>query len=154
MLSAKARLAVAAALFLGWLGWLGYLVSQTREPIVLSRPQFLVSNLHVIATLTGSDTPDTEVTIKEVAWAGSAADIKAGDRINIPNLKGVGPDQGWRGPGDYILPLMKWKDGTYRITPVPPSPGYNPSASPGAIRVYPATEAARAQLAAISPERQ
>ena len=50
---AAVRLAVAAVLFVGWIGYLGFLVRTTRHPIVLSRPQFLVSQKDVIATYKG-----------------------------------------------------------------------------------------------------
>ena len=112
-----------------------------------------MSKLHVIAALTGSsETPDADVTIKEVVGAGGASENKPGDRITVANLKGIGSEQGWREPGDSILPLMKWKDGTLAHHAVPASPGYNPGQRAGPVRVYPATDAARRQLTELARE--
>ena len=40
---AVVRLAVAAALFAGWVGWLTYLAATASRPVVLSRPQVLAA---------------------------------------------------------------------------------------------------------------
>jgi hypothetical protein len=149
MSAAKVRLAVTAALFLAWIGWLGYLAATTTRPEVLSRPQFLVSNLYVIADLTGSaDRPGALITVKEVG--GSAKDnatIKPGSSLEVENLPRV--NQGWAGPDSYILPLSRNQDGTFRLTPVPPSPGYpSESSSEHAdrLRIYRATDRTLQQL--------
>src|SRR5437667_151918 len=49
----KARLVVAACLFLGWLGFLFYLVVNART-VVLSKPQFLIAQAFVVVDV-GAD---------------------------------------------------------------------------------------------------
>ena len=55
MVFPKARVGVAAALFVGWLSFLLYLVIVTRDPIIVSRPQILVSNLCILAKIEERD---------------------------------------------------------------------------------------------------
>ena len=76
MKPAALRLTLAGVLFAAWIGWLVYLVCAMKasvpdggtRPIVLSRPQFLVSNLDVIADVQEIDTDPAEVTVREVLW--------------------------------------------------------------------------------------
>ena len=51
MTFARMRLGLAVLLLVLWLGWLLFLVLTTRQehPVILSRPQFLVSGLDVLA---------------------------------------------------------------------------------------------------------
>ena len=124
----RARLTVAACLFIAWLGYLLLLVVITRHTIVLSRPQFLESDLWVRAELTDKDgKPAAKAKIVELFWYKYPALLKLKDQtITISNL----PDaalQGYVGPGQYILALRKV--GTedipmYVVTMVPSSPGY------------------------------
>lgn len=146
--AAKIRLAVAAAAFVAWLAWLAYLVFQSHDSVILSRPQFLVANLHVVAHLSGdAEKPDGKAKILEVIWTADEADKnKTNSEMPIADLDQVGTTQGWIGPRDYILPLLKLKDGRYRLAPIPASPGY-PGTNVG--RVYPATLQARRQLAEV-----
>src|SRR5205809_4500008 len=96
-------LGVTVVLFLSWIGWLAYLAFTTTKPIVLSRPQFLVSKLDVIAELDSLDGP---ATIEEVSWPQSDASKQLiGTKIQIENLNEC-HDRGWDGPGSYILPLV------------------------------------------------
>src|SRR5437660_1454248 len=115
MRSARLRLALAAALFLAWIGWLAYLAARTSHPIVLSRPQFLVSNLDVSAEVGGGARPDPKVAIKKVHWPHTEqAQKMVGQTIEVSNLPECG---GWKGPGTYILPLTTdWKK-SYQVTP-------------------------------------
>jgi hypothetical protein len=144
----RALLALTVVMFLLWIGYLAFLAASTRQPVVLSRPQLLVSNLVVIATLTGGpDHPEPTVTVNDVVWAGDPADkAKTHAKIAVQNLEGVGPEQGWEGPGDYILALTQQRDGTFAVTPVPPSPGYPQT---DRIRIYRATERTRQRLGEI-----
>jgi hypothetical protein len=127
----RARLAVAASLFAAWLGYLLMLVLLSRHTIVLSRPQFLVAEMCVIAEVTGDGgVPDAMVTIQNVAWSVRAgADALNGKKIRVTNLAETGP-QGYEGPGLYILPLnMQSRDkdllgATWVVTAIPASPGY------------------------------
>ena len=61
----RVRLTLAAILFAGWIGWLAYLVFQSRNPVILSRPQFLVADLWVIAEVSQKGhSPDENVTVQ------------------------------------------------------------------------------------------
>ena len=65
----RTRFFLALAAFLAWIGYLGYLVAITRDPIILSRPQFLPANVYVLAQLTGNENPDKTVSFIEVPWS-------------------------------------------------------------------------------------
>jgi hypothetical protein len=163
MSTAAWRLLLCAVLFVGWLAYLGYQVV-TRphyadgRPLVVSRPQVLVSQVDVIA-----DVPDTDgtVTVREVLWPEDAP-VKAGDRIKVTNLEECRPSPrpgetgqppaDFSGPGAYLLPLRKGEKDTYEVAPIPPSPGFNLSEvlDGGPPRIYPATHAALAQYRTIA----
>lgn len=149
----RVALAVAVTAFLLWIGYLAFLAYTASHPIVLSRPQILVSNLVVIAELTGgADHPKKTATIVEVLWAGDpAAQPKVKSKITVTNLDQVQapdashPNRSWHGPGQYILPVMSAGKDTYRVTPIPLSPGFA-AAEADRLRIYPATPSTRAQL--------
>jgi hypothetical protein len=145
-MSAKGRLILAATLFLGWIGYLAYLVIRTRDPIILSRPQFYAAKVHVIASLTGdAEHPDARVTVKEVLYAADGDKEKlAGKEVTVEALAVVSADQGWDGPGDYLLPLEPRKD-RYQLVPIPVSPTYAPPRPVERLRIYRATADTRAQ---------
>src|SRR5207244_5391360 len=98
--------------------------------------------------------------VTRVVWSVAPADkVQPGAEIIVKNLESCGKEQGWGGPGEYILALANLLDGTFRVTQVPNSPGY--PASPlqaDRIRIYPATPAALQQLQEIRqqyhPERE
>lgn len=125
MQKARIRFIIALGLFAAWIGWLGYLAMGTHDQIVLSRPQFLVSNLHVIAKLTGdADYADGAAVVQEVRSATDPAiKIAKGDRLQVENLDLCRHENGWAGPGDYILALT-WKEKQVSLTLVPSSPGF------------------------------
>jgi hypothetical protein len=142
-MSPKARFYVAAGLFLAWLGWLIYLVTQTRHPIILSRPQFLVADLYVTARVSAKDgKPAAEVTIDKTLWARDDKDrLPPGTQATVENLpKCAEAEQGWDGEGLYVLPLIKSeaKD-RYRIAQIPLSPGFAADAA-HRLRIYRATD--------------
>jgi hypothetical protein len=131
MVFPKARLVVSGGLFLTWIGFLVYLVARTRDPVILSRPQLVVASAVVVADIQEKDgRPMPTVTIKRVAWAlGHADPLFAGTPLIVDGLADCGPGQGWKGPGEYILPLTKRKPdsgNTFEVTPLPLSPGYAP----------------------------
>jgi hypothetical protein len=156
MKSARLRLAVAAALFLAWIGWLAYLAATTTHPEVLSRPQFLEADLVVIADVGKEDGhPNPEVRVVSVPWAKEPLGRKPA-RITVKNLAEFDRENGWHGPGRYILPLQKVparrsaRDktaGEYVIARVPDSPGF-PSVRGSNVRyrIYPDNAETRAQL--------
>lgn len=142
MKSAKLWLALATAAFLAWIGFLLFLVVSTRHPIILSRPQFLVSTFDVIARVDSLDNPN--VTIEEVHWPPGTQ--RGGETIKVVNL---GQCDGWDGPGDYILPLQPFgKD--YQVVPTPRSPGFEPNRQGNnRPRIYRATPETLRQLQEI-----
>jgi hypothetical protein len=131
------RLVITAVLFAGWIGYLGYLVAATRNPIVLSRPQFLVSGLDVIATRKGDDA----FLVDEVLYPAAKNEEWRGKTITVRNLKvcqvysartggePVPADEGRK----YLLPLDVEEGANVRVVPTPPSPGYKL----GPPRIYP-----------------
>jgi hypothetical protein len=158
MKPAVIRLVLTAALFAGWLGYLGFQVATlpataAGQPLILSRPQILSSEIDVIA-----DVPDKsgKATIVEVLYPADA--LKAGDVIQVTNIgecappptrgaDGPLPPLDWQGPGRYLLPLRRHPDGKkYEVAPIPPSPGFFLL---GAVdppsRLYPDTPETRAQ---------
>jgi len=126
MVYPKARLIVSAGLFVAWIGFLVYLVAQSRQAVILSRPQFLAASVYVVAELKGDGKPPPEAHIKEVVWP-SAGDDLAGKTLVIDDLPDCGVPQGWAGAGDYVLALTKVKTGVYHITPLPLTPGFVPA---------------------------
>src|SRR5438132_6194535 len=127
---ARARLAIAVLAFAAWVGWLGYQAwSRGRDYPVLSHSQFLVSTLDVIADVkaTPDERPDPAVTVREVHWPASAADL-VGKTITVTNLSS---SFGYRGPAEYILPLVRGEaSDEYRVAGLPRSPGFDSFASP------------------------
>ncbi|MFO0968616.1 MAG: hypothetical protein U0793_23920 [Gemmataceae bacterium] len=121
----RLRLAVATILFLGWIGFLAFLVVRTRDPVILSRPQFLKADAVVVVDLAEKNgVPATEVTLKETLWQAEGKEAIP-TALRLAAVADIGPDQGWRGPGEYIVPLRLGSTG-YEIPPIPWSPGFSP----------------------------
>lgn len=139
MTTAIVRFGALLVIFMAWLGWLGYIALHTRQTVVLSRPQLLVSNLDVIARV---DRPDaTEIKVDEVHWPASQEKLKD-QTLSVSNLA---ESTGWNGPGSYVLPLTA--DGkTWHVTLTPRSPGYPVTGKP---RIYPTTPELLQQLSRI-----
>jgi hypothetical protein len=152
---ARLRLVLAASLFAAWIGCLVYLASTTTHPVVLSRPQFLESDLDVIADVKGdADHPSPTVTVVKVVWPKSRRDEKL-TSLTLANLADLSSQNGWQGPGRYILPLRENRRGAenpYRLAEVGSSPGF-PSLGSGTEpvrrRIYPDRAETREQLQAI-----
>jgi hypothetical protein len=135
------RLALTVTLFAAWLGYLGFqVVTRPRtafgQPLVVSRPQVLASEIDVVA-----DVPDLDgqVTVVEVLYPAEKSGLKAGDKIQVSNVGECAPPPrgadvpppflDWSGPGRYVLPLRgRAADGSYRVARVPPSPGFDAEA--------------------------
>jgi hypothetical protein len=145
---ARARLWVASLAFAAWVGWLGYQAwSRGRDYPVLSHSQFLVSTLDVIGDVMAmpDGAPDPTVTVREVHWPGGTTEM-VGKTITVTNLSS---SFGYRGPGEYILPLVRGEAADeYRVAGLPRSPGFDTFASPPHI-VYPVMPITRQQLEAI-----
>jgi hypothetical protein len=151
-------LAITAVLFVGWLGWLGWMVWTLRQeaaegggqPIILSRPQFLVASVVVTAEVKERADQPTTATVTAVHWPRNEETAKlVGRTIDVA---GLGGSRGLGAAGAYILPLMGGVN-DYRVAPTPASPGFPPNASksgePGPPRVYPSTPHTREQLEQI-----
>lgn len=145
MKAARLRLALTVLLFAGWLGYLAYLAATTTHPIVLSRPQFLMSTFDVVAQVDAEDhLPAPKVTIQEVSWPAGEQSKWAGKTVEVTNLHQA---VGWQGPGEYILPLIPVGN-AYQVAPTPPSPGY-PGRQLSVYHIYPRTAETMRQLHSI-----
>jgi hypothetical protein len=152
----RLRLVLAAGLFLAWMSWLAYLALTTTQPVVLSRPQFLVADLVVIAEVGEMDgDPDPHVKIVRVAWPRKDKD-REGKSIEVSHLSSLGREQGWQGPGRYILALQRTgsaKENRYLVAQIPHSPGYPRGGKPPPTPIYSATSEAVEQLEEIESNR-
>jgi hypothetical protein len=149
MKAASLRLGIATLLFASWLGFLAYLALTASKPIVLSRPQFLLSQLDVIAQVEESNGTPITVSVRSVHWPQDPqAKQLEGKPIHVTNLRDC--LENWQGSGVYILPLVKMGAAEYRVAPQPPSPGF-PQGRP---RVYPATPETLKQLDSIQKPEQ
>jgi hypothetical protein len=162
MRPAVIRLIVTVLLFAGWLSYLGYLVweskqSPTGKPIVLSRPQFLVSEVDIIGTVRGEG---PMVHVDEVLYPSTQADLVETE-IKVTNLSKCRPPgrttPDLNGEGPYIMPLQLIpgsgdKDKTYQVAPLPPLPSER-TLQAGPPHVYPVTKDTRAQLREIESKK-
>jgi hypothetical protein len=165
---------VTGLLFVGWIGYLAYLVLELQSgpggtPMVLSRPQFLVSELDVVTEL---DDDSGKAVVKEVLFPKTAESSElVGQTIQVTNLKDCkpfprerqkesdGPSDFTR-PGLYILPLRsptgekQVQKLNYEVVPTPGSPGYpvkrKSTNAAGPPRIYPANKEALAQYRQIA----
>ena len=109
---------------MAWIGFLALLAATATQPVVLSRPQFLVSQVDVIAQVEqGKDGPDPEVSVREIRWPAKGTEDLVGKKTTILNLKQC---DGWQGPGSYIIPLRKADKDTFVVVSPPMSPGFEP----------------------------
>jgi hypothetical protein len=157
------RLAVAAVLFAFWIGFLGYLIwrsslpvlrstAAAREPIVLSRPQFLEADLYVVVEVAVDPAepgePSNDVKVKEVIWSANFDDFKL-TKLQVKNLKSLAQlgANGWQGSGEYILALSRVRndEGGFLVTNLPKTPGFE--GAPG--RIYKAEPDTLKQLEQI-----
>ena len=176
MKPALGRLLVTVALFVVWLGYLGYLVlcrphtpdgvrgAFNGRPLTLSRPQFLVSTVDIVAQV--NDEKGEDVIVKEVLYPNEKAAVRAGDQIKVTNVgqcravrdpmeKDRETPLDYTGPGEYILALQadpRKDDKTFQVVPTPPSPGFPPAHGDrvGPPRLYPATPEMRAEYRQIN----
>jgi hypothetical protein len=155
MKRAKLGLILAATAFALWIAYLFYLTLPRwigTPAIVLSRPQFLVAGLDVIAQVDQKD--DVRVTVREVPWPPmEPAQKLAGQTIAVLNLPQV---EGWTGPGLYILPLVRvgqdeLGQDEFKVPQTPRSPGFapEPTDKEGRPHIYPLNAETRWQLEQI-----
>jgi hypothetical protein len=143
---------LSAAAFVAWLGWLTYLVVTASHPVVLSRPQFLAADLAVVAQIQEANgKPNATVRIAEVAWSQEGSGkVAPSEEIQVTNLGEVSRQEGWQGPGLYILPLVK-EGPNYRLAAVPRSPGFEPLIQDARPRIYPQNDQTLRQLLETHP---
>jgi hypothetical protein len=124
-------LALAAALFTGWMIYLLQLGLQHQDSIVVSRPQIQVAEIIVVARVEDPDNPVVEVEeVLDKAYGYKGPAIERGTSIKVRNLaecKGFQPTS-----QTYILPLKTDGDDGFRVVAIPRSPGYGG----GPLRVY------------------
>src|SRR5437868_6409368 len=129
MTAGRLRLGVAVLIFLSWISWLGYLALPSVTPrVVLSRAQFLISQLDVIARIDADadGKPVSPVHVEEVHWPPAKNDL-AGKPLNVTDIDKM-KGHGFTGPGLYILPLIHDGD-AWKVAPAPRSPGYDGASS-------------------------
>ena len=90
----------------------------------------------LVVTLKGKDDKDREL---------------KGKTITVLNLPEIPREDGWDGPGLYIIPLVKRPAGPdgatqYRVPEIPRSPGFPHGKDRTDPRIYRATDDARRQL--------
>ena len=172
MTGARIRLAVTAALFVGWLGYLGFLAARHARPVVLSKAQLAEATCAVRAEVRAGEggRPDPQVVIKEVFGntpdaqllrerqkfvAPPAAELVVGPFLGGLRTELVGNLEDARllngrdfpGTGEYLLPLTR-RAGGYWLAPMPRSPGYEVPPRP---LIYPWTPDIEHQLHALWP---
>ncbi len=113
-------------------------------PIVLSRPQLLISKIDVVGIV---NVKDGTVKVAQVLYPPDATEPKKDDEIQVTNFDEVRPPLSEQANlGSCLLPLQKTDDGmTYRVVHIPASPGF----SGGAPHVYPTTDEVLAEYHAI-----
>ena len=140
-------LAVTSLLFATWLGWMAFLALTATRPIVISRPQLLISQIDVVAEVQAkAGQPGPEVNVRLVHWPPSLQKKLVNSTIHVQNLENC---NGWKGEGIYILPLIKEGD-RYRVAGIPPSPGFPTRRSDERPRIYPWTPQTQYQLEHIA----
>ena len=113
----KVRPIVFGLLFLGWLGYLCYFVATAPTDIV-SRPQLLAAPICIIGEIReDDDIAVSEVAIVEILYAPRIKIV--GEKVTLRDLSTLVRNQGYRGPGKYILPLAEGPDGTLELAAVP-----------------------------------
>jgi hypothetical protein len=154
----KARVAwliATGVLFVGWLSWLAYLAVFSANSVILSRPQFLVSTVDIVADVPEErGRPAGRVTVAEVVWPieGTAQKLlgQCIEVANLPECRVEPPPRSKDKPfmsGRYILPLVK-KENAFYVAGIPPSPGFvDPSLGDERPRIYPANSQTLRQLA-------
>ena len=148
MTRARALLALAAVLFLGWLVWLGVAVYQARwapdtTPVV-SRAQLTAATHLFVADVTIGDDglPQNTAQVVEVIRGDG---VTAGQIVTVRNLHNARPPgaKEFRS-GPYLLAVVG-EGGNFAVAGLPRSPGYEATA-PSVLVIYPWSDGMRAQL--------
>ena len=152
----KARLALAAGLFVAWLGWLAYLVKTDARPPVLSRLQLLEATVHATATVTADAAGQPNIAVElERVYEVKKSGLKDGETISVMNLADC---KGFIGSGKYLLTLAPAEGDAptarkFRVVPPNPPLGLEGGSSKLPPTIYPWTEAIRRQFESFHKER-
>ena len=139
MTVARARLLVAAVLFVGWLGWLGYLASTQTNPVVVSHSQAMAADRFVVGEVsldpaTGALTKN--VTVVQDLRPGGAPLSGTIEVRNLEEAEVTGGENRFHDKGHYLLmltPVANADGHTFNLTR-PPGRLYR---APGANRTEP-----------------
>jgi hypothetical protein len=153
MTRSRPFLIVSSVLLTAWIGYLGYLAVTHHHPVVLSRPQFLASELDVVAKVTEETNADGLAEVESVSHYRTESQKELKDKQIV--VKGLTHSEGWKGPGRYILPLVPIDSSDkdtqdYFVAGIPRSPGA-PSLP---ARIYPVTAETIEQLESISKAKK
>src|SRR2546423_376110 len=100
----KARLVAFAILFLPCIAILFYLVLETKN-VSVAKAQFLIAQAVLVVEVRGEDgRPDPRVAVKEVLWCRDPAiRPQVGQKLRLTDLLACKKEQGYTGPGDYLV---------------------------------------------------
>ena len=176
------RLVLTASLFVGWLGYLGYLVATrpltaTGTPLVLSRPQILVSPIDIVAEVSAPEEREVDgekirtfgpVEVVEVLYPPDSS-LEVGQKLRVLDLESCRPVPRHRddkppadftGPGRYLIPIRPSgrEKGAYEVVPIPTSPGFDAKRmidfNLRPVRIYPYNDESAAQYRLIEKPRE
>ncbi|HMP60881.1 MAG TPA: hypothetical protein PKD86_16165, partial [Gemmatales bacterium] len=119
------------SLMLGWLIWLGWQANLVAPPSRVSRPQLDLAHL-IVRVWVEVAVPSRWVVADWEVLRGPARE--PGTELTLVDLDQV---QGWQGPGFYVIPLVPGPEGTFRVAPIPYSPGYVPAGGEVQRLIYP-----------------
>lgn len=144
----KIRAVAAWLLFLSWVSWLGWTSFRHGRFPVVSKAQFLATDVAVIAQVdaAGHGLPSNTVRVQSVIWPTGAADELTGRELRVGNWSNCA---GFVTPGDYVLPLRRERDGQYALAGLPRSPLVDPSRHPP--QIYPAIPVVLSQVRGMPP---
>lgn len=148
----RARLILAACLFVGWLAWLGWAVAHKGSVAIVSRSQLTAATHLLVAEVAiEAGLPQKTVTVQQVLRA-PEGEAPAGT-LEIERLTSAlvySPEQESMvtpTAGVYLIPVVK-DAGGYRVAGYPPLPGGDPI-EPDRPRIYPWSPDVQAQLRAL-----
>jgi hypothetical protein len=104
-------LLAAAVLFAAWFGFLAYEVATSANPVILSRPQILASDVVVEGRLLRSP---SRVAVEKVWWGDESL---RGKELNVSGLAFA------ESPSTVIVALQQAGKDRYRIQPIPADAG-------------------------------
>ncbi len=136
MTVARARLAIAAVLFFGWLGWLGYLAFTQTNPVIVSRSQAMAADRFVVGEVTvdpATGALNKNVTVVEDLRPDGAPLTGAVEVPNLEQAEVTGGETRFRDKGHYLLMLNSAGNGKFNLT----RPPGRVSRAPGGNRTEP-----------------